>query len=111
MIRALSQRQITTQSCSTAAAAAAAAISERALAVAISSNVREVPAGQKLSAAQFAAITHQDLSQKAEQKVQSATMAEGNMTMQAAADHLSGIPLRSKREYKSMIAAYNASRT
>jgi len=122
-IRALSQRAITTQSnvCSSSSASIAEqAAVQRAMAaaVAISRNVREVPAERKPSAAQFAAITHQELSQKVEQQLKSQmvtleaakAMAEGDGAMQAAADHLRGIPLRSKSEYKSMIAAYNARR-
>ena len=72
-----------------------------------------------MQAAQFAAVTRQELADQVERQIKSQMTAltaakaasEGNAAMQAAADHLRGIPLRSKNEYKSMIAQYNAARS
>ena len=67
MLRALSQRAITTQSQSSSTAADQTAVT-RALAAAVAiSRKSQSPAARKVSAAQFAAITHQELAQKVEQ--------------------------------------------
>jgi len=120
VLRALSQRAITTksQARSTAtvndpvngALAAAVAISRKA------AQPAPLPAAiRKTSAAQFEAISHQELTQKVEDQLQAQMAAvEADAThqvMEAAADHLQGIPLKSKHEYKSLIADYNSTRS
>ena len=113
-IRALPQRTITTQSQMETSPATGAAV-QRAMAAALA-----ISRNRGSSGAEIEATAHQKLVQNAERRLQQQMKAlepssdiavEGDAVMQAAADHLRGIPLRSKREYKQMIAAYTARRS
>ena len=129
-LRALSQRTLSSAAASSSIPPAAEqAAVHRALtaaaAIARRSQPAPAPAAERqkqqgaADAAQFAAIAQQELTQVVEAQLaaqmaglqQAKAAAAADTAMQAAADHLRGIPLRSKREYKSMIAAYNAARS
>ena len=125
-LRALSQRALSSAAApSSIPPAAEQAAVHRALAAAAAIARRSQPApapaaaSQRApSAAQFAAVAQQELTQVVEVQLaaqmeslqRAKAAAQADTAMQAAADHLRGIPLRSKGEYKSMIAAYNAAR-
>jgi len=120
VLRALSQRAITTQSQARMTASADPAAVNRALAAAVAISRKaaqpaSLPATRKPSAAHFEAITHQELAQKVEDQLQAQIAAveadAAHQAMEAAAEHLRGIPLKSKHEYKSLIADYNARRS
>jgi len=121
VLRALSQRAITTKSQARSTATTDPAAGNRALAAAVAISRKAAPSAPlpaaicKPSAAQFEAISHQELTQKVEDQLQAQMAAvEADAThqvMEAAADHLQGIPLKSKHEYKSLIADYNARRS
>ena len=91
---------------------------ELAAAVAVSAKSLGGGAQRRLTqaAAQFAATTNRDLAMQVERQLnaQMAAFSEPESTadraMSAAAQHLQGIPLKSKREYKSLMASYNAKR-
>ena len=95
---------------------------ELAAAVAASAKTRDArpgggaQRGLTQAAAQFAATTNRDLAMQVERQLnaQMAAFSEPESTadqaMSAAAQHLQGIPLKSKREYKSLMASYNAKR-
>jgi hypothetical protein len=113
-IRALRQRTITTQSHKETLPATGAAV-QRGIAAALA-----ISRDRGSSGAEIEATAHQKLVQNAERRPKqqmkalepnSDTAVEGDDVMLAAADHLRGIPLRSKREYKQMIAAYTARRS
>ena len=118
VLRALSQRAITTQSQSSITAADQIAVT-RALAAAVAISRKAPPVASKSSAAQFSAITHQEMARKVEHQLQaqmavveaSSAQARAGQAMEAAADHLRGIPLKSNHEYKSLMAGYNAKRS
>ena len=120
-LRALSQRALSSAAATSSippAAEQAAVHRALAAAAAIARRSQPAPAERAPSAAQFAAVAQQELTQVVEVQLaaQMASLqgakaaAQADSAMQAAADHLRAIPLRSKREYKSMIAAYNAAR-
>jgi len=118
-LRALTQRALTSAATtSSIPPAAEQAAVHRALAAAAAIARRSQPPPAVPSAAQFAAVAQQEMTQVVEVQLaaQMASLqgakaaAQADSAMQAAAEHLRGIPLRSKGEYKSMIAAYNAAR-
>jgi hypothetical protein len=115
---AASQRGLLSASVSGGAADAAAV--QRAMAGAFANKFAQDAAHRKPPAAVLEAALPQSQVELAQQvqaqlhrqmaAVEAAAVESPSATMQAAAEHLKGIPLRSKREYKALIADWVARR-